>query len=802
LVSPADNSTDIALNELFQWNDGGGADYFLLYIDESNAFPDPAIAKVIGTEYRVNDSIITYGKTYYWKVVAYNDSGNIDSAVFQFQTISAGVPNKPVLSSPQGSIDTNIPTFSWSPVTNTKYYHIQISTVNDFSSITDEDSSVTDISYTPSSVLAFDTIYYWRVRAYNDDYGGPWSDIMSFTTTDTTKGVLPGTPQWVYPSDGQQNVSINPTLDWSDTVNTDYWNLEVYDLLTGNLLFGTSILLASGSEFTLPSNLTLNYGTNYLAKVQSVNQWGSSPFVEVNFTTESNTGTDDRPKITYPADEETDVPFKFDLTWTFDDSLTDVPNPTYHVIITTNNDITPTTNQSSDDNIFLDIDGITEKKLSVELSVYKDYWVKIRAYYNGSYTNWSDIHHFVRKLYTPGKQTITNPLNNEVVKVPFIVVWSGSDDNVNYWIGEIYDDPGLAINNLVSYFTTPKQQKQYLIYDVPLNKNLYVRVRGDGFLNDLGVWSDVIIFKALKEPSAVSLIKPHDNEENVALTPEFVWSAADLADEYLLEISNGAEFNADDIVFSKAGLIGTSYTLDVGDSLDKSKEYYWRVRGKNNYGYGECSPFKFKTTASDSPLKPLLINPMAYSGGHNKEPVFVWSNGGISTAVKYEVQIATDSGFINLIYHSKEIQKENLDFAYKSNYSPIVDNNLDFYGQYYWRVRGISSSLTNGDWSESAYFSVMDIPAPLKVEVVSPLPGEDIPGDLTVSFDTPLYADEYQVQISKRASFDEDNIVYDNVIDTTSVVVSLDKGKYYIRVRANGRGGYGEYSEDLEFNIT
>ena len=81
-----------------------------------------------------------------------------------------------------GATDLDIPVnLSWTSVLGAIKYQIQISTDSLFSNIIIDDSTLTKTQYT-ASTLKQNMTYYWRVRAMDSLYSGPWSSVYKFTT--------------------------------------------------------------------------------------------------------------------------------------------------------------------------------------------------------------------------------------------------------------------------------------------------------------------------------------------------------------------------------------------------------------------------------------------------------------------------------------------------------------------------------------------------------------------------------------------------------------------------------------------
>ncbi len=74
-----------------------------------------------------------------------------------------------------------VPSFAWSPIPGADIYQFELSSDPKFSNIVDSYSG-TNTFFNTVLVLAPGTIFYWRVRATNRCYDGPWSTLNTFQT--------------------------------------------------------------------------------------------------------------------------------------------------------------------------------------------------------------------------------------------------------------------------------------------------------------------------------------------------------------------------------------------------------------------------------------------------------------------------------------------------------------------------------------------------------------------------------------------------------------------------------------------
>ena len=96
-------------------------------------------------------------------------------------TAAAG---QPVLLTPANGA-TNVPvppTFTWAAAAQAGTYSIQIATDAGFTNIVDQASGLTGTTYTPSTALNTNTLYYWRVLATNACGTSAYSEVFNFRT--------------------------------------------------------------------------------------------------------------------------------------------------------------------------------------------------------------------------------------------------------------------------------------------------------------------------------------------------------------------------------------------------------------------------------------------------------------------------------------------------------------------------------------------------------------------------------------------------------------------------------------------
>lgn len=79
-------------------------------------------------------------------------------------------------------------------------------------------------------------------------------------------------------------------------------------------------------------------------------------------------------------------------------------------------------------------------------------------------------------------------------------------------------------------------------------------------------------------------LEPANGLQGAGEQPVFLWQGSPSADYYSIDIATDASFADNSIVFSETDLIDTTFASP--NFLEKSQEYFWRVRGYNRCGAG------------------------------------------------------------------------------------------------------------------------------------------------------------------------------------------------------------------------
>jgi hypothetical protein len=309
LVSPANGAT-VAVTGSLVWNKA--ANNPSSYRIELSTDPQVRAPWII-VDSTLTDTSKPFGplvgcSTYYWHVLAMNDSGKSAFTAIRSFTTAQTIPDTVRLISPADGA-TNQPQLTqlqWAPtgICPTTSYILHVALDVAFTNIVlRETLSVTSTTYGP---LITNQKYYWRIYPVNNT-GMGLAVSRSFTATALTK---PGAPRLISPPDGQAGTPLSPTLMWDTTARAASWRLQVaYDT-------GFTKMIVNDSTLTKPFRQVgpLLDSTWFYWRVNAKNDSGTSPFARYfSFYT---LGPPTMPYLVKPLNAQTDVPVVPTFYWT------------------------------------------------------------------------------------------------------------------------------------------------------------------------------------------------------------------------------------------------------------------------------------------------------------------------------------------------------------------------------------------------------------------------------------------------------------------------------------------------------
>lgn len=249
---------------------------------------------------------------------------------------------------------------------------------------------------------------------------------------------------------------------------------------------------------------------------------------------------------------------------------------------------------------------------------------------------------------------------------------------------------------------------------------------------------------------------------------KFRWRKAAYSTSYSIEVFSDSNLRNKVLDMKSRGNYISTNKLDAG-------VYYWRV--KNKYGMNikgssiTSELYRFKIEKKKSISIPEIseneqkatISAVAISSGKES---FTWNS--VSEADSYEIEIATDKNFKNTIVRKKTLY---------NYYTP--PKNLKK-GEYYWRVKAVSSNEKSKP-SSPTKFTVAGI---ARIATIIPENGKayvNYNSVINFRWNDPNKGSKYIVELSKTKNFSK---IYKNyeLKKRNFSLKDIDFGRYYWRV--------------------
>jgi hypothetical protein len=270
MLSPAYNGLITSYTPRLDWREAAWADHYRVQMSTSSTFSSPLLDQnnVLVSGYQLT-SPLAPNTTYFWHVQAINSIGQTSawSSTWSFRT--AILP--PSLRAPANAVLLNNkrPAFTWYSVSGSTSYTLEVSSLSNFASKT-INTSPTVTSYTPTSDLAVNTKFYWRVKANGTNGPSLYSQVRTFTT-----GNPPSVPTLISPAANALVLTTTPLLDWSTSSLPSGTSFAYYQVqVATSSAFSSPIVNTSSLTSLTASQLTrpvLASNTKFYWRVRAVN---------------------------------------------------------------------------------------------------------------------------------------------------------------------------------------------------------------------------------------------------------------------------------------------------------------------------------------------------------------------------------------------------------------------------------------------------------------------------------------------------------------------------------------------------
>ncbi|MFA5795483.1 MAG: DUF2341 domain-containing protein [Candidatus Brocadiia bacterium] len=416
-VTPTHSSSMIQVNPTFSWTSVAGAASYTLQVSNAIDFLSTIVNQGSITSISYQASGLNYYNSYYWRVKAVGVNNSSDwSSISQFSTTLTS----PGLISPTNNA-TCMPTtmnITWGIVNGASSYTIYFSANQDFSTYSIYTSTGTSCLV---GGLNTSTVYYWKVRADNNDGSSGWSEVRHFTT----QPPLPAQTTLVSPVDEATRISTDPVMKWNASEFSLTYSMQVStDSQFNNLVLNTDNLVGTTKAIS-----GLNTNTVYYWRLRGVGSEGIGSWSDTwSFTTIPATPA--QPVLLTPVTGITGIALPVTFTWQVSSNAS-----SYHLKVSDSMLFT---------NLLIDRPGITETMYAPPDGILNwggiYYWQLQAAGNTGELSDWSTVGSF-RVIGVP---LLNSPVSGTLISDGSVLLtWTPANDNSLFRV-QLSKDPGFS----------------------------------------------------------------------------------------------------------------------------------------------------------------------------------------------------------------------------------------------------------------------------------------------------------------------------------------------------------------------
>lgn len=742
LIIP-ENSTYLDFNQEFSWSSIIGATSYKIELSKDSTFKSNKFSdSLMVTKYKFTN--LDYNTKYFWRVKAKNSVVESEwSNIRNFTTTLA----KPLPITPEKNKFgiSNKDTLIWGKIDGADRYHLQISIDSNFFSFLINDNNLKFNQYIPN-VLSYNTKYYWRVKALNNNNSGLWSEIFYFTSV-----LAP--PDLSLPYNLSVNNKTNQIFTWNKVDGASNYIFQI----AKDEYFTKEIQIIHGLKVPKSEINNLNFGATYFWRVKSArtsdtSEWSST----FNFSTLIS-----QVNLQLPKNNSNNVYVNTQLYW---------EEKELGIIfkLQLGTDSTFVTNEIEKDEIQSNYYQIDELKPNTK------YWWRVMAYQGDKISDWSQTWNFVSNDgYNFQAPLLYLPKDNSETTSEVNIQWKKIVNAKKYEIQ-------LALNkefDKIIYDINDLEDTKLTIKDLDEEQFYFWRVKALSKY-DSSDWSIIRKFKVVKFKKLVQLVFPINDDLQIPLSGNLEWNAIDDADNYTIQLADNAEFINPILVKENYNQVKLAYS-----SLKPNTIYYWRVRYSNSESLSEWSEvWNFKTKSTIFLDSPTILSHQNGNKGVSIIGKLEWNE--ITHASQYQISISTSRNFSTIFFKKSDINET--EFSY-----PL----LDYSTTYYIRISA-SNETAQSSWST---------PIEITTELESPKIDKSLNGQTNIPIVGRInwLANSndhwYRILISKNDSFEDLVIDYSN-FENNYYNYSLDYNTiYYCKVKTYNDTNFSDWSETISF---
>lgn len=728
----------VATFDVEGWTVISGAAFYRLNLNGVDDTAEHVSTSAIGVPFP------TFSQPTSLKIKACNDGGctassDISATVAPLAPVDAPTINAPAIN----TVPVKLPAeLGWSPVAGTDKYEIQIALNTEFEPLIETKLLEANL-YTTTYALERGQQFYWKVRATNISGTGPWSSVGSFISQLDV-------PTIVSPVNSATNVQLTTQLNWeprkfakrvgdvaiihiNSTTSPDVWSfVALTDIPAEQPLKWTDNGWKVSGGFRAGETIaSIPHPALARGEVYTVSGTGLSALGEQLFV--------------FCGDElattEQGVKFLYGINWGDDGGWA--------------------TDATSSSSSYLPSTLLESGNLSLGTG---GSW-----YYAGPMNGTKD--------YILG--CISNPDYWQLDVEQSLTTWTQGNFAITDASGITYDWQIATDNNMAEIIADAVSQANAFYAVVPhllaTSTSYYWRVRAKN-ARVTTAWTTINTFVTTAASSVPDLISPNNGSVGVELPITFSWASSFGGTEitYHLQVSLNSGYSA--IVVDQNSINANSIVVN---DLTGGNIYYWRLRSFNTIEYSDWSISRTFTVAG-APSIPILLSPSNEIALFS-EPIntnLVWQNSEGAGTIVYDVQVATEASFTDIIFSATGIDA-----------TTVAPSSLTYASVFYWRVRG-TSEYGVGSWSSPFAFSTIIAP-PDAVILLSPANVDTnvCPQNPLFQWETTSTAERYVLQIASNSEFTSDLLELDVLEGTKSVSTLTPVSQYWWRVLSINSSG-------------
>lgn len=318
----------------------------------------------------------------------------------------------------------------------------------------------------------------------------------------------------------------------------------------------------------------------------------------------------------------------------------------------------------------------------------------------------------------PATPTLVRPLNHAIGRPLYDTLqWTASSGATNYHLQ-------IALDSLMTqlvFSDTTMTGVQYTVGQFSPLTNWWWRVRAK---NSVG-WSAFTVqwvFRTMGAATTPTLLLPANNAINQPLSLSCVWTRAtdqtikpggihvvtegqisnkNVTEPHPFAVSNyWYELYSDTTAAPVVRDSTLTDTTRAVSGLLNNTNYWWRVKAKNNVGWGAFSAYFRFTTIAAAPPVPVLLRPTNGSFVFSFPVWLVWRDSSVITS--YRVQVSPDTAYSNVVFDTTLTTNLTLDSV------GVPLSRLVGWGRFYWHVRATNAGGTSA-YSSSFNFMMPQV---------------------------------------------------------------------------------------------